>query len=29
MPPIAGALAWCRGLRDRIAEPLDKLANLG
>lgn len=26
MPPIAGALMWCKGLRDRITEPLDKLA---
>jgi dynein heavy chain len=29
MPPIAGALSWCKSLRDRISEPLDKLANLG
>jgi len=26
MPPITGALMWCRGLKDRIAEPLEKLA---
>lgn len=29
MPPIAGALTWCKSLRDRISEPLDKLASLG
>lgn len=29
MPPIAGALTWCKSLRDRISEPLDKLAGLG
>jgi len=29
MPPIAGALTWCKSLRDRISEPLEKLANLG
>jgi dynein heavy chain len=29
MPPIAGALSWCRGLQERIKEPLDKLATLG
>lgn len=25
MPPIAGALSWCKGLKDRISEPEDKL----
>lgn len=29
MPPIAGALTWCKSLRDRIQEPIDKLAQLG
>jgi dynein heavy chain len=29
MPPIAGALTWCKGLRDRIQEPIEKLALLG
>ena len=29
MPPIAGALTWCKGLRDRILEPIEKLALLG
>jgi len=29
MPPIAGALTWCRSLKDRIEEPLDKLKSLG
>ncbi len=29
MPPISGALTWCAGLRERIKEPLDKLATLG
>jgi dynein heavy chain len=29
MPPIAGALTWCKGLKDRIKEPMDKLATLG
>jgi dynein heavy chain len=29
MPPIAGALTWCKGLRDRIQEPIEKLAQLG
>jgi len=24
MPPVAGALAWCRSLTDRIEEPLEK-----
>jgi len=25
MPPIAGALTWCKSLKDRIEEPLEKL----
>lgn len=29
MPPISGALNWCKGLRDRIQEPIEKLAFLG
>jgi dynein heavy chain len=29
MPPIAGALTWCKSLRDRISEPLEKLGSLG
>ena len=29
MPPISGALTWCKGLRDRISEPIEKLASLG
>lgn len=29
MPPITGALSWCRGLQERIKEPLDKLSALG
>lgn len=29
MPPISGALTWCKGLRDRIQEPIEKLAQLG
>lgn len=29
MPPIAGALTWCKSLRDRIQEPIDKLGQLG
>lgn len=28
-PPIAGTLTWCKGLKDRISEPFDKLATLG
>ena len=28
LPPIAGALAWCRSLLERIKEPMDKLQNL-
>lgn len=28
-PPIAGSLTWCKGLKDRISEPFDKLATLG
>lgn len=29
MPPISGALTWCKSLRDRIQEPIEKLGNLG
>jgi len=29
MPPISGALTWCKSLRDRINEPLEKLSQLG
>lgn len=29
MPPIAGALTWCRGLQERIKEPIEKLGSLG
>lgn len=25
LPPVAGALSWCRGLLDRVREPMDKL----
>ena len=28
LPPIAGALAWCRGLQDRIQYPIEKLKTL-
>lgn len=28
LPPIAGALAWCRSLRDRIQGPIEKLKTL-
>lgn len=28
LPPIAGALSWCRGLRDRVEIPLEKLQTL-
>lgn len=28
LPPIAGALSWCRGLRDRIADPMTKIRSL-
>lgn len=28
MPPIAGALAWCHSLQDRIKEPMEKLLKL-
>ena len=28
-PPVAGTLTWCKGLKDRISEPFDKLATLG
>jgi len=29
MPPIAGALTWCKSLTERIKEPMDKLSILG
>lgn len=29
MPPIAGALTWCKSLTERIKEPMQKLALLG
>ena len=29
MPPISGALTWCKSLRDRIQEPIEKLTSLG
>jgi dynein axonemal heavy chain len=29
LPPIAGALSWCRGLIDRVNAPLEKLAIFG
>ena len=29
MPPITGALHFCRSLHERIKEPLEKLSNLG
>jgi len=29
MPPISGALTWCAGLKKRMNEPLENLANLG
>ncbi len=28
LPPIAGALTWCRGLKERIADPMTKLKSL-
>ncbi|KAJ1439145.1 dynein heavy chain and region D6 of dynein motor-domain-containing protein [Ochromonadaceae sp. CCMP2298] len=28
LPPIAGALTWCRGLRERIQQPVSKLKTL-
>lgn len=28
LPPIAGALAWCRGLKERITDPMQKLKAL-
>lgn len=28
LPPIAGALAWCRGLKERIVDPMAKLKQL-
>ena len=29
LPPIAGSLWWCRGLQERVQEPMDKLKGLG
>jgi len=29
MPPVSGALTWCFGLKERMKEPLEKLAQLG
>jgi len=29
MPPVSGALTWCQGLKERMREPLEKLALLG
>lgn len=28
MPPIAGALYWCRGLKERLVEPMAKIRQL-
>ena len=28
LPPIAGALTWCRGLLERVRQPMDKLREL-
>jgi dynein heavy chain len=28
LPPIAGALTWCRGLKERISDPMSKLKQL-
>lgn len=28
LPPIAGALSWCRGLKERIQDPMGKLKQL-
>lgn len=28
LPPIAGALTWCRGLLERVQQPLEKLKSL-
>ena len=28
-PPVAGALTWCRTLKDRISEPFKKIDSLG
>ena len=28
LPPIAGALTWCRGLKERITDPMTKLRGL-
>jgi dynein heavy chain len=29
LPPIAGSLWWCRGLFERVSEPMEKLRALG
>jgi len=29
LPPIAGALTWCRGLKERISVPMAKIRELG
>jgi hypothetical protein len=28
MPPVAGALNWTAGLRERISEPMERLSSL-
>lgn len=29
MPPVAGTLAWCKGLLDRIDDPIERIPTLG
>jgi len=29
MPPISGTLTWCKGLHERMKEPLTKIMELG
>jgi len=29
MPPISGTLTWCKGLQERMKEPLQKIQELG
>ncbi len=29
MPPISGTLTWCKGLHERMKEPLGKIQELG
>jgi len=29
MPPISGTLTWCKGLHERMKEPLQKIQELG